>query len=36
MPPPAILVFIVDTSGDNLVSPPTILLEKINMFNLKL
>lgn len=30
-PPGEILVFIVDTSGDNLVSPPTILLEKINI-----
>lgn len=29
MPPTgAILIFIVDMSGDNLVSPPTILLEK--------
>lgn len=32
MPPRgAILVFISDASGDNLVSPPTILLEKINI-----
>lgn len=32
MPPwGVILVFIMDTCGDNLVSPPTILLEKINI-----